>query len=121
MQTMKKDYYEDVMHVTLDYLRICVERNLISHRKEAIEWLFLEKYYVYLLWEVFHKAPEASYSVYKEMRETILELVPDYKNNSYRLIPGNEFDNIMLKLLDHDLNEMQLQNLADNMMQKFNI
>ena len=121
LQTKKINYQDDVMNVTLDYLRVCTERNLINDRKEAIEWLFLEKYYVYMLWEIFHKFPELSYKSYCMMRETILDLVPDYKTNSYRLISGNEFDDIMLKLLDHELSEIQLMSLADNMIKKFNI
>ena len=74
-----------------------------------------------MLWEIFHEFPEIAYSTYKEMRETILELVPDYKNNSYRNIAGNEFDDIMLKLLDYDFSEIQFTQLAGNMMNKFNI
>lgn len=121
LQTKKKNYQEDVMNVTLDYLRVCTERHLIFERRETIEWLFLEKYYVYMLWEIFQKFPQLSYTTYIEMKETIYDLIPNYKTNSYRLIPGNEFDDIMLKLLDYDLNELQLIQLRDNMLNKFNI
>lgn len=121
LHTKKDNYYEDVMNVCLDYLRVCTNRGLIEERKETIEWLFLEKYYVYMLYEIFHKFSELSYPIYKEMRKTILDTVPDYRYNSYRLISGNEFDNIMLKLLDSNLNESQLTKLANNIIQKFNI
>ena len=121
LHTKKENYYEDDMNVCLDFLRVATERGLLDKRRETVEWLFLEKYYVYMLWDIFKNYPNLSFSIYNEMRDTILELVPNYKNNSYRFVEGNEFDDIMLKLLDHELNESQLMFLANNMLKKFNI
>lgn len=38
--------------------------------------------------------------------------------NPYRKEVGNEFDNLMLKLLDYDLDELQFEKLRNDMLNK---
>lgn len=111
-----QEYQFDKMEVTFGFLRTCIERGLMEENKDAIEWLFLEKYYVYMLWEVFEEFPERSYETYLQMRTVIREWVPDYRTNSYRDLEYNLFDNTMLKLLDYDLDEQQFLLLRDKML-----
>ena len=124
----KADYQFDKMNVSLNYLSECMNRDIYpfnptsekeSVDKQSIDWMFLEKYYVYMLWEVFEEFPDKSFEVYLQMKKVINEYIPDYKNNLYRLLPGNEFDNIMIKLLEHDLDEGQLIQLRNQMLEKF--
>ena len=103
VQSRSQEYQFDKMDIALGFLQTCKERGLMEQHKDAIEWMFLEKYYVYMLWEVFKEFPEHSYPCYLQMKETIYELVPDYKTNSYRSFEGNEFDHVMLNLLDYPL------------------
>lgn len=114
----KAEYQFDKMTVTFGFLQTCIERGLMEDSKEEVEWLFLEKYYVYMLWEVFEQFPDRAYKTYMEMKETILQWVPDYKTNPYRKMEGNEFDDMMLNLLDHNLNQQQLEELRDYMLAK---
>ena len=116
MRQKKADYQFTKMTVTLGFLTTCIERGLIEGRKYEIEWMFLERYYVYMLWEAFEEFPERAYATYLEMKETIYEMVPDYKTNPYRSYPGNEFDNVMLKLLDHDMNEEEFEKIRLHML-----
>lgn len=111
-----QEYQFDKMEVTFGFLQTCIERGLMEENKEAIEWLFLEKYYVYMLWEVFEEFPERSYETYLQMQAVIREWVPDYKTNPYRELSYNLFDNTMLKLLDYDLDEQQFLELRDKML-----
>lgn len=98
-----------------------VKNNALSQitNKDCIEWMFLEKYYVYMLWEVFQEFPEQSYDYFIEMRETILNEVPDYKTNPFRALPSNGFDDVMLCMLDEPLDEPTLLELRDELLMKF--
>jgi hypothetical protein len=107
------------MDIALGFLQTCRDRGLDQQYKEDIEWMFLEKYYIYMLWEVFKEFPKRSYSCYLEMKETVLALVPDYKTNPFRNWESNQFDNVMLKLLDYPLDEKTLLELRDDMLAKF--
>jgi glycosyltransferase involved in cell wall biosynthesis len=126
----KAEYQLNKMDVTLEYLGTCIDRGLYKENPEteleqankyAIQWMFLERYYVYMLWEVFTEFPERSYEVYLTMKQTILELLPDYRENPYRSLPGNEFDNVMIKLLDYNVTESQLCQLRNRMLEKFQV
>ena len=119
VQRRSQEYQFDKMDVALGFLQTCKDRGLMEQYKDDIEWMFLEKYYIYMLWEVFQEFPERSYACYLEMKETVHALVPDYKSNPFRLLDGNAFDNIMLKLLDHALDEATLLNLRDDMLAKW--
>lgn len=118
VQSRSQEYQFDKMDIALGFLQTCRERGLTKEYKDAIEWMFLEKYYVYMLWEVFKEFPERSYSCYLQMKETIYELIPDYKTNPYRSFEGNEFDHVMLNLLDYPLDEKTFLDLRDEMMKK---
>jgi glycosyltransferase involved in cell wall biosynthesis len=128
MRQKKAEYQFNKMTVTLGFLQECVNRKLYKPKpetelektdKDCIQWMFLERYYVYMLWEVFTEFPERSYEKYLEMKEVITEWIPDFRDNPFRKLPGNEFDNLMIKLLEHNLNEKQLCSLRDNMIEKF--
>ena len=86
---------------------------------DSIEWMFLEKYYVYMMWEIFQEFPEQAYDRYLEMRETILYEVPDYKSNPYRKWESNAFDDIMLSFLDHEFDKETFESLRDEILIKF--
>ena len=81
--------------------------------------MFLEKYYVYMLWEIFQEFPDRSYEYYIEMRENILSEVPDYKTNPFRFWESNAFDNLMLNFLNHEFDKTTLENLRDELLVKF--
>lgn len=118
VQRRSQEYQFDKMDIALGFLQTCKERGLMKLYKDDIEWMFLEKYYVYMLWEIFHEFPERSYICYLQMQETIHTLIPDYKNNPYRKWESNAFDNVMLNLLDYPLNEKDFLSLRDEMLKK---
>lgn len=118
VQQKKQEYQFDKMDVSLGFLLTCKERGLLTEHKDIIEWMFLEKYYVYMLWEVFTEFPERSYSCFLQMQEVIRQYVPDYKTNPFRRWECNQFDDFMLKLLDYDLPEHDFIKLKDTMMEK---
>ena len=118
VQRRNQEYQFDKMDIALGFLQSCKDRGLMEQYKDDIEWMFLEKYYVYMLWEVFQEFPERSYSCYLQMQETVRELVPDYKTNPFRKWESNQFDSVMLNLLDYDLNETQFTSLRDEMLKK---
>ncbi len=112
----KAEYQFDKMTVTFGFLQECIERGLMKDSKEEIEWLFLERYYVYMLWEVFEQFPERAYEVYNEMKGVIQQWVPDYRINPYRKMEGNEFDDLMLKLLDYNMNIDEFEEIRKHML-----
>lgn len=118
MRQKKQEYQFDKMTVTFGFLQTCIQRGLMEQNKEIIEWLFLERYYVYMLWEVFEQFPERAYDVYLEMKETVYRWVPDYKLNSFRKMDGNEFDDMILKLLDHEFNRDEFDQVREYMLHK---
>lgn len=122
VQQKAQEYQFDKMVIAVGFLNICKERGLYNEsksNKDAIEWMFLEKYYVYMLWEVFQEFPERSYTCYLQMKETVYELVPDYKSNPFRKWESNAFDDVMLKLLDYPLDENTFLGLRDEMLKKW--
>ena len=106
VQRKSQEYQLDKMTIALGFLETCKERRLFEEEtlssittKDCIEWMFLEKYYVYMLWEIFQEFPDRSYDYFIEMRETILNEVPDYKTNPFRFWESNAFDNLMLNFV----------------------
>lgn len=121
VQRKSQEYQFDKMDIAIGFLQTCRERGLdqISQgNKEAIEWMFLEKYYVYMLWEVFEEFPDRAYNCFLQMQKTVHELVPDYKTNPYRGWESNQFDDVMLKFLDYPLDEETFLSLRDDIMKK---
>lgn len=127
VQRKNQEYQFDKMDIAIGFLLECKNRGLyVTHPATAkekagnasIEWMFLEKYYVYMLWEVFHEFPERSYTCFLQMQETVKELCPNYKNNPYRNWESNQFDNVMLKLLDYPLDEKTFLGIRDDMVKK---
>lgn len=121
MGKIHETFQPDKMKVSIAYLSECLDRNIFASRKDEVEWMFLKNYYIYMLWEVFHRFADKTYEIYSETRCNVLEWIPDYKTNPYRFIPGNEFENLMLKLLDMDLNEETLERVRLDMISKINV
>lgn len=124
VQRKKQEYQFDKMDIAMGFLKTCRERGLYDQSltmKACIDWMFLEKYYVYMLWEVFEEFPERSYSCYLQMQETVRELVPDYQKNPFRQWESNAFDDVMLKLIDYNLDEDTFLDLRNEMLQKFGV
>ena len=147
VQSKKQAHQFDKMPIALGFLQTCRERGLFTDSnnrydnnsgklansptdnlhpdlssitsKDCIEWMFLEKYYVYMLWEIFQEFPEKSYDYFIEMRETILSEIPDYKTNPFRFWESNSFDNLMLNFLDHNFSKADLESLRDELLIKF--
>lgn len=143
VQRRSQEYQFDKMTIAMGFLQTCRDRGLLSDSdsasantsshtainnnslsnittKDCIEWMFLEKYYIYMLWEIFQEFPERSYDYYLEMRETILSEIPDYKTNPFRFWESNAFDNLMLNFLNYELDRDTLENFRDELLIKFN-
>lgn len=118
VQSRSRDYQFDKMDIAVGFLQACRDRGLDRLYKDEIEWMFLEKYYVYMLWEVFHEFPERSYGCYLQMKETVQALVPDYTDNPFRKWESNAFDHVMLNLLEYPLDEADFLQLRDEMLKK---
>jgi glycosyltransferase involved in cell wall biosynthesis len=110
-------YHFDQMKVMTLFLDTCVERGLWVTYKDMVDWMFLEQYYVYMLWKVFEQFPAQAYDVYLEMKSNILEWVPGYKENPYRSWECNHFDDVMLKLLDYDLSREQFEEMRQRFLE----
>lgn len=106
-----ENYHFDQMTVMLAFLQTCTERGLRESNRIIVEWMFLEQYYVYMLWKVFEQFPEQAYGVYLEMKKTIKERIPGYQTNPYRKWECNRFDDVMLKLLDYNLTAEQFERM----------
>ena len=147
VQSKKQIHQFDKMPVALGFLHTCKERGLFRAfpvsdnlpkcdfqdnksleitdtfstftAKNCIEWMFLEKYFVYMLWEIFQEFPEESYEYFLQMRQTVLSEVPDYKENPYRKLENNAFDDLMLSFLDHEFDKNTFESLRDEILVKF--
>lgn len=101
----------DRMDVSLLFLEACYQRGLMERYKDIVEWMFLEKYYIYMIWDIWDVFPEKAYSYYQQMKQTILELVPDYQSNPFRKLEGNQLDDVILRLIDYPLEKEQFEEL----------
>ena len=129
VQQKSQEYQFDKMDIAIDDLLECKNRGLYTDNpsteeaiaiNQAIEWMFLEKYYIYMLWEVFHEFPDLSYTCFLQMQNTVKELAPNYRDNPYRLWESNKFDNLMLKLLDYQLDETSFLKVRTDLLAKLN-
>lgn len=114
--TKGAEYHFDQLEVMKQFLEVCKQRGLKEQFPKEVEWMFLEHYYVYMLWEIFEEFPERSYACYTLMKEEILKEFPEYKNNPYRKWEGNAFDDMMLKLLDYEMDEKQFEYIKGHML-----
>lgn len=101
----------DRMDVSLAFLEACLDRGLYERYKDAIDWMFLEKYYVYMIWDIWDVFTDQAYGYYLQMKKTILELIPDYKTNPFRELEFNKMDDMLLKLLDYPLDREKYEKL----------
>lgn len=115
VQQRTKLYQLDRMDVSLAFLSACVERGLMEDHKDIIEWMFLEKYYIYMIWDIWDIFPEKAYDYYLQMKETILQLVPDYKRNPYQNMENNHLDRVILKLLDYPLSKDEFESFMQKL------
>lgn len=111
VQQRKSEHQFDMMDVALSFLCSCKERGLYHHYKDVVEWMFLEKYYVYLLWDIWDVYKEQSYDCYVQLKESVKQLVPDYKTNPYRRLDCNQLDDFLLKLVDISLDKTQFNEI----------
>lgn len=111
VQQRKLDQQMDMMDVAVSFLMDARETGLYLEYKNIIDWMFLEKYFVYMLWDIWDMAPEEAYHCYIQMKEGVTMLVPDYGCNPFRKLECNHLDDFILKLLDYDLTESQFKEL----------
>lgn len=111
VRNRKAEYQFDKIDVMLFFWDVCKERELDKKFPDEVEWFFIEKFYVYMLWEVFTYFPERSWVYYKELKAVLTELVPNYKENKYIDWEQSNFDCIMLRLAAADLDESALMQM----------
>lgn len=121
MSEIHREFQPDKMQVSVAFLSECLDRGIYEKRRDEIDWMFLKNYYIYMLWEVFHRFPEKSFEIYSEAKANILDWIPGYQTSPYRSMPGYEFENLMLKLLDMNLDEAGLERVRLDMIKKINV
>jgi glycosyltransferase involved in cell wall biosynthesis len=105
----------DMKEVSLLFLETCRERGLYDEYKDIVEWMFLEKYYIYMIWDIWDIVPDQAYDWYVQLKETVQKLVPDYGNNPFRQLASNQLDDFILKLLDYPLQRSQFDSLIQQL------
>lgn len=105
----------DMMEVALLFLQECKETGLYSEYKELVEWMFLEKYYIYMIWDIWDIAKEESYSCYLQIKSVVQQLIPDYSKNPYRKLECNQLDDFLLKLLEYELSKEQFEEFMEKL------
>ncbi|MBR1598343.1 MAG: glycosyltransferase family 2 protein [Lachnospiraceae bacterium] len=121
VQQRTAPYQFDRMDVSLAFLDACLDRGLYEQYKDAVEWMFLEKYYVYMIWDIWDVFTDQAYDYYLEMKTTIVELIPDYKSNPFRQLPFNKMDDMLLKLLEYPLSQEEFENLMEKLWKQQNM
>jgi hypothetical protein len=105
----------DMMESALMFWQTSKERGLYDRYKACVEWMFLEKYYVYMIWDIWDIAPDQCYDCYNQIKEVVHKLVPDYGKNPFRQMESNQLDNFILKLLDYPLQKTQFDELMQQL------
>ncbi len=118
MQQRKESYQLDVMDVSYAFLETVRKRGLYERYKDEVDWMFIEKYYVYMIWDIWDMYPEQAYDCYLDMKKTVIKLIPDYANNPFRRLEENEMDDMILKLLNLPLSKEQFEDIMDKLWQQ---
>ena len=111
VQQRKIDQQLDMMDVAMAFLQDARRTDLYNQYKDIIDWMFLEKYYIYMLWDIWDMAKDQAYDCYIQMREVISQMVPDYGSNPFRKLESNRLDDFLLKLLDYSLSQDDFEDL----------
>lgn len=115
VQQRRAAHQFDMMDVACAFWEEAHERGLYEEYKYEVEWMFLEKYYVYMIWDIWDVFKEQAYEYYLEMKKVITALVPDYKSNPFRKLEENRMDDIILKLIDYPLTKGQFEDMMDKL------
>lgn len=115
VQQRTKLYQLDRMDVALAFLEACKERGFMEEYKDIVEWMFLEKYYIYMIWDIFDVFREKAYDYYLEMKEVIYTLVPDYKKNPFQEYEGNQLDRMILRLIGYPLSRSEFEEIMEQL------
>ena len=115
VQQRKKSFQLDIMDVAYSFLQTVKERGLYEEYKDEADWMFMEKYYVYMIWDIWELLQEQTYDYYLEMKKAVKEIVPDYRNNPFRNLSENKMDNIILKLIDMSLSKKEFEEIMDKL------
>ncbi len=108
----------DMMEVALQFFNKCKKNGLYVQYKELIDWMFIEKYYIYMIWDIWDIAQEDTYDCYQQLKNVMKQLVPGYKNNIYRGWKCNQLDDFILKLAELDLTKQQFEDLMKKLKQQ---
>lgn len=119
VRTRHASYQFDKMDVMLFFFDVCSERGLYQKYPAEVEWMFLEKFYVYMLWEVFQEFPEQSYDFYCKLKNMVVTLLPHYKENPYQFLEANATDAFMLRLIEKDISADALEEIRCKLLQAF--
>lgn len=115
IQRRKESYQFDMMDVAYLFLNTTKEKGLYEQFKNEIDWMFMEKYYVYMIWDIWELFPEEAYTCYLNMKEDVKKIVPDYGQNPFRSLPENKMDDVILRLIDMPLSREQFEGIMEKL------
>lgn len=118
VQQRRNSFQFDIMDVAVAFLQTTRERNIYEKYNFEVDWMFIEKYYVYMIWDLWDVFQEQAYDYYMEMKKNVKKIVPNYKNNPFRIRQENKMDDAILKLIDMPLSKEEFENLMNKLWQQ---
>jgi glycosyltransferase involved in cell wall biosynthesis len=109
-----KEYHLDML--TVNYLKWeeYKKRGAVEKYKQAIEFDFINSYYLTGIKMLFLRFDQVPYDKFLEMQNTILKLIPDYEQNIYLEKYVTPFYQILIELIDKKVSMEELELIAEN-------
>ncbi|MFA9375729.1 MAG: hypothetical protein ACERKZ_03130 [Lachnotalea sp.] len=107
-----KEYHFDML--TANYLKWedYIRRGAFEKYKEALEYDFIITYYFTGIKMLFLRFDEVPYVKYMEIQNTILKLIPNFKQNKYLIKNTSDLSQILLDLIGKKISKEELELIA---------
>lgn len=109
---MNADYHIDFLTVQLLKLEEFRNRGFYQQYKQEIDFDFLHSCYLDFLKIICLRYNPPAYNLFLLLKETILDSVPDYKNNIYLQNGFTEFQHMLIDLISMSINRKQFLEIA---------
>lgn len=112
---LKKDeaYHMDIFYILKKVWEDCKSSGLLGRYPREIELNFLIYYYLGGLKVLALRYTDLKYKEYRLMCKTVMDMVPEYKDNPYLAQVLDDMQRLQISLIDQDISEEEFAQVVD--------
>lgn len=113
IMTRNAPYHMDMLDVVLRLWQECKNRGLLETYYLEMELNFLIHYYLGGVRMLVLRFEDLKYEIFQKMCTTVMETVPNYKENPYVKEILSEIDQLQIALIDQDISRAQFADVTE--------